>query len=361
MSWRIGRTLRQQMAAAVAASILGGTVQAQERPYWAEAPARSTALATPSLDVWMLNVGQGSCVYVDCPDRRAAILIDCGSRSSGPGVSTSRIMGWLTDETGRDERLQLIVSHGDADHFSLLPQLDASRFQRARLGGGRADFTPIAAWLDAIETAGGAVELYAPDTFSIDDASYSCAPARVDVLIASHWQGNRGIAVNSHKNADSAVVRLSYDGAAIVMTGDAEGSTEQAALRGAFEAGVDLAMPTVLMGSHHGAGTARSNAVSWVDAWRPQVGAFSATVRAYGHPTCEVVGRFARHARPAPERFPLTCGTPAGPNVRNVETAIVSTQDNGTVLFRLAAGRVTILCERLTPACDADLETVGGP
>lgn len=355
--------MRHIVLAAVAASMLAGGVQAQERPYYAVAPAVPAPLqpSGPSLDVWMLNVGQGSCVYVDCPDRRASMVVDCGSRSGGGGVDIPRVMRWLADETGRDARLQLIVSHGDADHMSLLPQLDAGRFQRARLGGGAADFTPISGWLDEIATDGGAVEVYSPDTVSINDASYGCGPARVDVLIASHWQGNRRIAVNSHKNADSAVVRLSFEGAAVVLTGDAEGSTEQAALNAARQGGLDLDMPTVLMGSHHGAGTARSNAGSWIDAWRPQVGAFSATVRSYGHPTCEVVGRFERHARRVQGRFPLTCGTPAGPNVRNLETAVVSTQDNGTVLFRLSGGRVTVLCERLTPACDAGLEAVRGP
>lgn len=345
----------------LAAVLTAGAAEAQERPYYAVAPAPPAPPSGPSLDVWMLNVGQGSCVYVDCPGRRAAMVVDCGSRSSGPGVDTGRVMRWLADEVGRDARLQLIISHGDADHMSLLPQLDAGRFQRARLGGGRADFIPLSGWLDAVEGQGGAVEVYAPDTVALDDASYGCGPARVDVLIASHWQADRSIAVNSHKNADSAVVRLSYEGAAVVLTGDAEGSTEQAALRAAREGGVDLNMPTVLMGSHHGAGTARSNAVSWIDAWRPLVAAFSATVRSYGHPTCEVVGRFERHARSVEGRFPVTCGTPAGPDVRRVEAAVVSTQDNGTVLFRLAGGRVTILCERLTPACNAGLEEVDGP
>lgn len=355
--------MRRIAFVAVAASMLASGVEAQERPYYEVAPAapRPGQPSERSLDVWMLNVGQGSCVYIDCPDRRTSMVVDCGSRSGGPGVDTRRVMRWLADETARDARLQLIVSHGDADHMSLLPQLGAGRFQRARLGGGVADFAPIAGWLDEIAANGGAVEIYAPGTVYIDDASYGCAPARVDVLIASHWQANRGIAVNSHKNADSAVVRLSHEGSAVVLTGDAEGSTEQAALHAARQGGVDLNMPTVLMGSHHGAGTAPTNAVSWVDAWRPQVGAFSATVRSYGHPTCEVVGRFERHARAVEGPFQLTCGTPAGSNVRNLESAVVSTQDNGTVLFRLSGGPVTILCERPTPACDAGLEAVVGP
>ncbi|MDI1328281.1 MAG: hypothetical protein PSV23_15920 [Brevundimonas sp.] len=338
-------------------------------PLFAAPPAFAPALPPP-LDVWMLDIGQGSCVYVDCPDRRTALLIDCGSKGARPAVSIPAVVDWVRDRLAVDETVTVIVSHGDEDHYSLLHNLDASRVDRVRLGGLRADYrgpsgklAQIDGWLQAVEASGGDVAVWAPNAFSAADPELSCGGVSVDVLVASYLQSAPTTAVDSRKNADSAVIRVRHGGVSVVMAGDAEGSTQQAALRNAEAAGLVLSGDTVLMGSHHGARTAGSNNPPWVDAWRPTVGAFSASVAVrFGHPQCEVVARFAATARPIAERYPVSCGVGARQEVRYVSSAIVNTFDNGTVLFRLSGENgLTILCEILTPGCDAALQPFEAP
>lgn len=317
--------------------------------------------------VWMLDVGQGSCVYVECPDGQSALLIDRGSSREGK-TPLATVASWVNARMSAMDQVSVVISHGDKDHYSLLAQLDEANVDRVFMGGVRGDYpgsatspTSIAGWLQDVEDEGGDVEVYPANFFRAGDSRLHCGSARVDVLTASYMQENPTASVDSRKNADSAVIRLSYGGTAVVMAGDAEGVTQRAALDNAREHGLSLDTPSIVMGSHHGARTAGSNNPPWVEAFKPVVAAFSASLNVkYRHPQCEVVGRYALFARPTSGKFRVACGVGSKSTGRLVESTVVTTYGNGHVRFDLDSSGYAIRCQRSTPACDASLDNGPG-
>ncbi len=321
-------------------------------------PAPAPALpGDQTLDVWMLDVGQGSCVYVQCPDRRRAMLIDCGSTSDSPRVTKKKVADWIDDRTETVDTFSVVISHGDTDHYSLLPSLKPERVDQVRMGGVQDDFAAVQGWLDDVAEEGGDVGLFPANTFAANAPGFQCEPARVDVLVASAAQGFPQMSVRSRKNADSAVIRVSFGGASIVLPGDAEGMTQRLALKNAADAGLALTDPALLLGSHHGARTKSSNNETWVKFWKAPIAAFSASLDVrHGHPQCEVVGRFDQFTERVAKPFAVPCGVGSdNPKVRIVRGKVLSTYGNGHVLFRFGQGRVEILCQILTPACDGPI------
>jgi len=315
-----------------------------------------------------MDIGQGACIVVDCPNPDAAVLVDCGTDRPSRRILAERVGEWVNGKLSTKPFRSLVISHAHTDHYRMLsggvvkPQL----FDQAFLGGAREHYDdPRPAspkhWLnDFLMKVGGRqdpVTAYPAETFIANDTRFRCAPATIDVLTASVVQATGATDFESRENANSVVLRVSYGGRSIVLPGDAESITQASALANAKANGLFLAQPTVVVASHHGSLTHGSNDKVWRDAWNAPIVAFSAEVdHVHGHPTCTRLSDYQEHATPTATPFTLDCGV--GKNTHKtleVRSRLLETYDNGHLLIRFSPTGVMVLCQIQTPACDGVL------
>lgn len=309
------------------------------------------------LNVWMLDVGQGSCVYVECPDKKSAILIDCGTSSIGK-TAPGAITDWLNEKIAERTNTTVLVSHGDLDHYSLISAVDGvdgSHVSKVWLGGLFADYNPnFRKWVSTVPSKHG---LFKDGEFKANDSRFECGAARIDLLTVNTSRVSDD-KPGSRKNADSAVLRISYDSAAIILPGDAEGMTELAAIVNAKSLGIELKKTKLLVGSHHGAATHGSNGEIWADAVAPAAVAFSADVNyKHHHPRCGPVGRLGQQSASTDTVNEVKCGN-GGDTISKWKShsMLFSTLENGHILMQVGLGKVNYFCERMTAACDGKLD-----
>lgn len=312
-------------------------------------PRVASAQSDP-LDVWVLDVGQGSCIVVDCPDNDLPIIIDCGRTDESVLNGEVDVPGWIDAQLSALGDARVLVSHGDRDHYNLLSDIDPDNVSSIAIGGAFDDYSGDRGrfhdWVDEAIAA-------EPRTFAPQASRASlvrCGEARVDLLAVNATRG-------ATKNGDSMVVALSYGSTTIVLTGDAEGVTEDLALTSMRRwSGRYPNQRNILIGSHHGADTHESNGQDWIDAWRPDVAIFSATPRSFGHPRCAAVSRFVSAMDVERGASRITCGVPWDYTVRRtVRRGILTTHDNGFIRLRITPSRLDIQCQRVTSACSRAL------
>lgn len=316
-----------------------------------------TRLVTKVLDVWMLDVGQGACIYIVCPDGKSSVMIDCGTAKNG-GATSAQISAWINAKNSQAEQVTLLVSHGHRDHISHFRPggIAAGPISKIMLGGGQQEDYPktFHEWAQGAQSV---PSYFGPAEFKADDARFSCGAARFDLLTVNATAVPGVRPLESKENADSAVVRLSFAGHAIVFPGDAEAVTEQSALENADRNGLDLADTSLLISSHHGADTGDSNSAAWLSRLKPHVGLFSANIdyATYTHPRCSSVQTFYAEAEKINQDFKLACGNGRQPAALTVNRRLFSTFDNGHVRARFSAAGVSYACQVSTPACDTQL------
>lgn len=311
---------------------------------------------TRVLDVWMLDIGQGACTFIACPDGKSNVVIDCGTAKAG-GTDTQAIADWINAKNARATNVTLLVSHGHEDHYSNFTnnRIHAEPFTQVLLGGLERDYpTTFQQWVKAAQEK---PVFFGPAEFVANDARFACGAAKFDLLTVNATEVDGVKAEEKKENADSAVVRLSYAGHSIVFPGDAEGPTEQSALANARAHRLDLRDTTLLVSSHHGAKSGGSNSVAWLARLTPQAGLFSANVSydTYSHPTCDRVDEFERNMGGSVKQYQLSCGKTAGQTTVPVTKRLFNTYDNGHVRARFSASGVSYACEEKTAACDAQL------
>lgn len=270
---------------------------------------------TSVMDVWVLDVGQGTCIYVACPDGESSVLIDCGTMKNG-GASSKAIGAWINVRTRAAKQASLVISHPHKDHLSHLRKgaVAAEPFNHILAGGQAADYP--ASFIIWAQQAKSAPQFFRAGEFKRDEPRLACGAATFDLLTVNATEVPGLKAEESKQNADSAVLRLSFAGHTVVLPGDAEAVTEQNAIDNANREGIDLGSITLLISSHHGADTGHSNSVPWLSKLRPRAGIFSANLSyaTYTHPRCNTVRGFYDHAASTTEVFDISCGddrTPA--------------------------------------------------
>jgi beta-lactamase superfamily II metal-dependent hydrolase len=309
------------------------------------------------MDVWLLDVGQGSCSYVACPDGKSALLIDCGSSAVG-GTPLGDIGAWVSSQLEGRTSATVLVSHPDKDHMSLLGKSDGitpNNITGLYVGRALSEY-PVAftAWAAKTQTS---PEMFSAAEFKQNDSRFTCGAAKVDLLTVNTTMNPSTGELGTSKNTDSAVVRLSYAGSSVIFPGDAEGKTERKAIENAHIHNLSLTGNTLLIGSHHGAKTEDSNSQEWLDAIAPHTELFSARLASsYHHPQCEVIDRASASTAATQSTFDVPCGVGSAQTaVRAVSSRILSTNDNGHILAKIGSGGTTIYCQKLTPACDEQL------
>ena len=327
-----------------------------------------TAAAGPDqqMDVWLIDVGQGSCVVVDCPDRDRPLVVDCGTtawsgrHNGNADLDRQQTMEGLSARLAGLGRPTIVISHGDADHYALIPDLvEANASGEVWIGGARSEYgatnSAFQQWARDVESAGRSVSTLPAHFFGPADPDLHCGAAISDILIANAQPGG------DSKNANSVVLALSYAKVTIVLAGDAEGDTTEAqALDNRATIERLASTRAIVVGSHHGARTFNSNSERWASEWSPYATIFSQKPSSYGHPTCDVVRRYAAHMdnEVATHRVPCGRGSTA-----STETRILSTSGRGDILLRIRPtrdgnGRIDIFCQVPNAACSGPIPDV---
>lgn len=228
----------------------------------------STAVAQEAY-VRVVDVGAGLCVIAHTPDGYD-LLYDAGFRGGYCAEAVEEIVG--------DNHIELIIlSHSDADHIGEVDEILAANSADTIIHtGSRRDTIAYREAMDAIgrAAASGSTVINlanAPDADAdgIKDeigSVYELGEARVEILAGWHeWDldlsdAGRSPNESERRNAISIVVRYSYRGQSVLLTGDTIGRRiEDDALacrdaeRWMTRAGAPSLQSDVLLAPHHGA------------------------------------------------------------------------------------------------------------
>ncbi|HEV8016307.1 MAG TPA: hypothetical protein VGP48_12285 [Stellaceae bacterium] len=327
----------------------------------APAPEKPLALAPKPKDalrVHVIDVDSGACVLIECPESSTsgphALLNDCGSNHAA--AVRARVAGYLQGELHGygPHSVDILVSHPDTDHYDLIAPLfaqDESLIGDVTLSGPVADYE-LAPFREFAARHPTSVAL-SPDRAT---PLAACGAATPRVLVA---------AMAGPPNRRSAVLWLSYDEFLLLSPGDAEGDTEEQALRNMTKAGLDPSekplAATLLIASHHGAVTAGSNSERWIDKAQPRFVLVSAgDPRTYGHPRCAVVARYlAALPQESPDHY-VACPQHKGDSSHTVATTgnIFSTHDCGDLVVTYTPAPRRVFAVKFDAKCDV---RSGGP
>ena len=232
-----------------------------------------------SLDLWMIDVGQGDAIAIRSP-AGSWMLIDAGPPSEAeipaqPVVRTLRSLGVSTID-------MLVLTHPDADHIGGVPGvLRSFRVRRVldpSLPVGKQVYADVisAARIEAIPWTSAR----AGQRLSVDDVTVEVLHPS-DSAVAAESRAGPGAEVNRV----SVVLRVSWQDIDIVLTGDAYMDVEESLAE-------ELGDIDILKVGHHGSLT--STSPTFLRATRPGHALISSgRSNRYGHPAPLVLSRLS--------------------------------------------------------------------
>ncbi|MCD6385072.1 DNA internalization-related competence protein ComEC/Rec2 [Candidatus Sumerlaeota bacterium] len=226
-----------------------------------------------SMTVYFLDVGQGDSAFLQFPNDNT-MLIDGGRNF--PRDMGQMVIAPFLNALGVEQLDVVVATHPDADHIGGLPYILQNFFVGRLIEGGSVSDTKTFKRLQkTIHQTGTPVYIV-----TRNDEIKGFEPARVMVLNPSpDILGRYG------NNNDSVVLRIAYQKATFLFTGDAEKTAEDSML----SSGVEL-RAVVLKAGHHG--SRYSSSPEFLDAVHPDVVIFSCgRNNRYGHPHPEVIER----------------------------------------------------------------------
>lgn len=238
--------------------------------------ADSIRPTTGELRCTFLAVGHGGCVVLETPDGRT-LLYDAGS-VSGPEVTTRQIAPFLWSR-GIRRIDEVILSHGDLDHFNGLSAL-AERFAIAQVTCTPSFFDRATPGLQ--HTLRKLRQARVPIRVVHEGIQMAVGEVRMEVLHPPK-RGPEG-----NENARSLVLLICHAGHTILLTGDLEGPGLAMLCR------QPPRLVDVLMAPHHG--SRFTNTPELADWARPRV-----VIACQGRPRSPV-----KHANPYTARDPAT-------------------------------------------------------
>lgn len=303
------------------------------------------------LRVHFYNVGAGTCTLVECPGPNARpIIVDCGKLDNGQGrhaISDEALKGRIHDTL--DARSpEVVLSHSDTDHVSLIPDvLDGIQVGAIWQGDNPGDYPEsVRSWVSSQQAEGAAIHrLFARDWHNDGQPianGLDCGTASSYVLTVNSGRDDRD------DNADSLVLMIEYGRFRVIFSGDATGATERAAITN-FDGDLRTA---VLTASHHGAYSKGSNSRRWAAATRPAVVIYSAGTL-HGHPRCVARDRLRGTLAKAPAHNGI-CGKSSDVDDRfRTEHAEYMTRVNGAITVTTDGESPLRLDCEIGPGCAA--------
>lgn len=282
-----------------------------------------TCWTRPSLEIWMLDVGQGDAMIIRSSDGTVT-LVDAGTESAGNDVVQPALQA-----LGIRRITQVIATHGHADHAGgLLPLMTAGQVQRLILPQAGIELDSAAAGTaaagngmeqDVLATVLGlAVNSRIPvqgvqkgDTIPVGSGAQLTILApetAASAAIAAIAARRRGA------NAGNLVMKLTDGSGSFIMllTGDCDLEEEQALL----QSGQSLTA-TILRVAHHGSAATTGNQL--LAAVQPQLALISVGRNDYGHPAPVTLDRLTDRAVP-----------------------VIRTDRQGAVTIRINRGRASV-------------------
>ena len=230
----------------------------------------SALAAAGTMQVDMLDVGQGDAILVRTPAGRS-ILIDGGT--GGDDVVP------MLRALGVESLTMIIATHPHADHIGGLDEVIAEFPPKAFFDSGQTHTTATYAKLmEQVESQGLA--------YFTAEAGWS---RELDDGIVIEFLGPPSPTINGSRsdlNSNSVITRITHGEQCFLFTGDAEEPTERLLLQRGIEA------CEVLKVAHHG--SAHSTTREWLWAIEPEIALISCGEgNRYGHPAEETLDRLS--------------------------------------------------------------------
>ncbi len=244
-----------------------------------------------TLDIHFLDVGQGDGTFIVFPDDKTTMLVDLGSKKNASIAKSDAIT--FIENTLKEIKSKkidyLFVTHGDLDHYNLLPSLVKAipelKFGEVRTGGSDSDYS----------------KTVRNEVFSLGDNWYHFTNGAYDKPNNPRWSidgvniyllgVNNPKRKQDDKNSSSIVLMLEYGGVKVILPGDAESNVEDVILNNNYKNNKAFLSSKVLKLGHHGSKNATS--ASWIVAVKPTT-IFASADRKWSHPYCEVLARFRK-------------------------------------------------------------------
>jgi hypothetical protein len=282
--------------------------------------------------VLFLDVGQGDGTMIASPEGEL-ILIDLGSKKNAEiaGVdaiksATAVVIASMSYRHSDIPLLsKLLITHGDGDHYNLLTQFNAYvqimtgkplTISELAIGGGKSDYDQEMRKIiiDPAEKLGRLTlfdnsyhDPMAKNGTVTPKWTFASGTAKLFVLSANYQYRDSG-----PKNPKSLVTLLQYANPLqnIILTGDAEGVTEDAIL-GYYKKNLKFLESFGLKLGHHGsqAGTTED----WIEKVN-QLASFASGDMKWAHPYCDTIARIVDTIGPGAALYDhkWLCGAGAG-------------------------------------------------
>lgn len=260
-----------------------------------------------TLDFLFLDVGQGDGTLIECPNEKF-VLVDLGSKKNAgiAGADAVDMVYEVLRSNKKDYIDYLFLTHGDGDHYNLIPTLAEKgiKFKYVFFGGKVGDYpTYLRKYLAASANSSGFCTDLAPANNltgkgtsayasgyhgKIKIGKYADDDIGMDLdvdltVLAANVQNQN--AVGYRKNLGSLVLRFEYCDFVAILMGDAEPDTESYIMNMWTE---DFLQADVLKLAHHG--SKHSNTERWLHVVNPKIVVASGDQK-WGHPDVETMDR----------------------------------------------------------------------
>lgn len=239
------------------------------------------------LDVYFLDVGQGDGTWVECPNG-TKVLIDLGSKKNGEIAGQGAIAFIKSRLNGSTVIDYLFITHGDGDHYNLIPELYAAipglTITNVGIGGEKKDYS---SWIND-NVFDKATNFYLfPDCAFDPVGSPRFKFGAVSFYLLSANVPTRKAA---YKNEKSLVLMVEYKGRKLILTGDAEYISEDRIVKTNYNSvpGKAFLLSFALKLGHHGSENATTE--MWINALQAQA-YFASGDQKWAHPYCSVYKR----------------------------------------------------------------------
>lgn len=231
-----------------------------------------------SLEITVLDVGQGDAIFVACPNGRT-LLVDGGPGPPAYDAGSRTIVPFL--RAGGYRRVDMvIVTHPHLDHYgglrAVVESMDVGEVLSSGVGSESGAYR---AWRETVDRHGIPYR-----TVVKGDTLAALGGVRGLFLHPDPVFLSGGAKTNA--NEASVVLRLSYGAFSMLLTGDIEEKAEAAVVRWP-----STLKSTVLKSPHHGSST--SSGTAFLNAVDPKAVAVSAGMyNTFGHPSIYILEQY---------------------------------------------------------------------